>query len=386
MMKCLFYFRTICICLLMAYGFQTKGQSDSTQTDSTRVRRGKFIVIPALSSTPETSLRFSAIPIYYFRFPNSLEGTQLSIIRLPMSYTLNNQFSVRLSYDIFMSSNRHIYRGSVQWFSFPLLFYGLGTDVEDSDEEIYTTKTFGFDFTYLKKIWRHSYAGVRYLMFDSNITETEQNGLLEQDGLIPGNNGGRVSGLGIVGRIDNRDNFFNASKGPFFQTSLLFYGDQIGSDFTYTSLQMDFRDYWKIRKKSILAFRLVLENNWGDPSFETMALLGGENILRGHYLGRFRDKALWSSQVEYRFPLGRESWIEDREKPPFWERWGLIGFLGAGNVSSTLSRPDFGNTKIGGGFGLRYLAFPRENINLRLDVGFGTQKPWGIYISVREAF
>ena len=107
--------------------------------------------------------------------------------------------------------------------------------------------------------------------------------------------------------------------------------------------------------------------------------------MRGHYLGRFRDKTMLAAQMEYRLPLGRKSWIDEREKPPFWERWGVVGFVGFGNVAPSVSQLGFEKIKSSFGFGLRYAAKSNERVNVRIDFGFGTQNP-GFYLNIRESF
>ena len=107
--------------------------------------------------------------------------------------------------------------------------------------------------------------------------------------------------------------------------------------------------------------------------------------MRGHYECRFRDNSLYAAQVEYRLPLGRSDWIDTREKVPFKERWGLVGFVGAGDVASSFCDIDFSKIKSSFGFGVRYLVMPKERINVRIDFGFGTQYP-GFYFNIREAF
>jgi hypothetical protein len=162
--------------------------------------------------------------------------------------------------------------------------------------------------------------------------------------------------------------------------------ESLGSDFDYNKLVLDFRYYVKVvQSRHVLAFQLLTEHNWGDPSFETMALLGGDEIMRGHYLGRFRDNSMYAAQVEYRLPLIRSHWDDDRDKIPFKERWGIVGFLGFGRVAPTISDFRIEGTKKSMGFGIRYLAMPKERINIRVDFGFGTQTP-GVYFNIREAF
>ena len=358
----------------------------SPQPDSVKSRNGSFLILPIITYSPETSLRLGAIGIYFFRGRSAPEGTQLSTIKLPLNYTLNNQIKARLSYEIFTNSNKHIFKGVAEWVKFPLLFWGIGNNTPDTNEEIYTTRTITFDFNYLAKVSPSLFMGTQYIRQSSKISEVEEDGLLIQEGLIPGNEGALTSGLGVIMRWDKRDNVFNATTGPFLQGNLTTYQSWLGSEYEFTKFKLDFRHYIPtIKDRHILAINLVTEHNWGTPTFETMALLGGDQIMRGHYIGRFRDNTMVAAQIEYRFPLFRQSWIDEREKMPFWERWGMVGFVGLGNVAPSMSEIGFDHVKSSWGLGLRYAAKPEERLNIRLDFGFGTQSP-GFYLNIRESF
>lgn len=380
--KFLFFAVFICIAEAAPVQAQKKGE----EIDSARSRNGSFMVLPIITYSPETSLRIGVISIYFFRGKNAPEGTQLSTIKVPFNYTLNNQIKARMSYEIFLNDNKHIFKGVVEWIKFPLLFWGIGNNTPESNEEIYTTRTMTVDFNYLAKVKNHYFLGVRYIRQDSKITEVEEDGLLNQEGLIPGNEGALTSGVGLIARFDKRDNIFNATTGPYVQVNLTTYQSWLGSEFEFTKLRFDLRHYIQtFQKRHVLAFNVVAEHNWGDPTFETLALLGGEQIMRGHYLGRFRDNTMLAGQMEYRLPLGRKFWIDEREKPPFWERWGVVGFVGIGNVAPSVSNWGFDHLKSSWGFGFRYAAKSKERLNIRIDFGFGTQNP-GFYLNIRESF
>jgi hypothetical protein len=107
-----------------------------------------------------------------------------------------------------------------------------------------------------------------------------------------------------------------------------------------------------------------------------MVLMGGESLMRGYYLGRYRDQNQLASQLEYRFlplPLG------------FSNRIGAAVFGGAGTVfnhQEGISGEDF---VFSGGAGLRFLLFPKRDIYTRLDVAF-TKEGSGFYLFIGEAF
>jgi len=348
-------------------------------------RTKKLYILPLFSYSPETSFRFGAIGIYLFRPQEARTGTLLSSIKMPITYTLNNQPKVRISYDIFLNGNEHILEGFAQWQYFPLFFYGIGSKTTQEDEEIFTSRTFGAEFSYLNKVAGRLFLGGRLVWIDSKTVEREAEGLLSQEGLIPGNDGGVSTGIGLVARLDSRDNNFNATKGIYLQSSITTFQRSFGGDFKFTKFNLDFRKFFYLFQKHVLAFQLFSEYNWGQPPFELLALLGSDELMRGHYEGRFRDKMYWASQVEYRLPINRREWLGENQELNFWQRWGLAAFAGLGTVAPNLNDLTESGIKYSLGFGIRYLILPKERVNIRIDFGFGTQQP-GFYMNVREAF
>lgn len=342
--------------------------------------------MPLITYSPETSLRLGLLGIYIFRLPTAKPGTLLSSIRAPFSYTLENQIKLKLSYEIFLDDNKRIFSGFIQWQKFPLLFYGIGPNSLEINEELYTNQNFAFNFGMLKKIGAKTYFGGQVAWQKFNVIDKKELGLLTQDGLIPGNNGGIVAGTGISFRYDNRDNNVNAGRGPYVETLITTYQKIFSSNFEFTKLTVDARHFIHLFQKHVVAFQMLFENNWGNPGFEDLALLGGDVMMRGHYQGRFRDKSFWAVQTEYRLPFNRPDWFADNvNKLSFWKRGGIVGFAGLGAVAPDLSsfKPD--EIKYSIGFGFRFLVMPDERMNVRLDFGFGTQQP-GFYFNLREAF
>lgn len=369
--------------LVALLSLSTFAQAQESALDS--IRKSKKYGIPIISYSPETSLRFGLVGIYLFRTNNKNLNTQLSTLRTPITFTINGQIKLALSYDIFLNDNKHIFTGEVGWLRFPLSFWGIGSDAPENAEELFTTETGNLGISYYCLLKNNLYVGGLLNWRNSTITKKNPEGLLSDDGPVVGNKGGISSGLGMGFRYDKRDNYLNASTGPFLEASIVYNRRAFGGDFDYTKLLVDGRHYVKVNGGHILAFQAVTEYNWGNPPFEQMALLGGKTIMRGHYLGRFRDHVLGAAQMEYRLPIGRKNWLADEDKLRFWQRWGLVGFFGLGNVGA--SYPDLfnGQWKYSLGVGIRILVLPEEQINFRLDFGFGTQSP-GFYFNIREAF
>ena len=356
------------VCLILIQVFSANAQKPlvnlAQAADSLKAIEGdyvrKYYVLPIISASPETSLVLGAVGIFLYRRSGMTPETQLSSVRLPISYTLNGQFRAKINSTYYSNSNKLIINATGQWFSYPLLFYGVGNDTQSSEEEIYTTQTLQVDLSFLKSIMPNFYVGLGYNYFNSDIVKFEAGGQLEQDGLIPGNTGSVTSGFHLILRYDSRDNNLCPASGFYADAKIANYEPSFGSEFDFTRFDLDLRKYFLPFGKHVIATQLVLANIWGDPSFETMALLGGKTIMRGHYEGRFRDNSLYAAQVEYRFPLVRSDWIDIREKVPFKERWGLVGFFGVGDVASSFGDIDLSKIKTSIGFGVRYLVLPKE--------------------------
>lgn len=102
--------------------------------------------------------------------------------------------------------------------------------------------------------------------------------------------------------------------------------------------------------------------------------MGGENMMRGYYLGRFRDKNYLAAQAEYRFlPF------------PFSKRLGGALFTAIGSVEPKVNEFSFYDIKATAGLGLRYLVFKSKDIYLRGDLAF-TREGTGVYLFIGEAF
>jgi outer membrane protein assembly factor BamA len=148
--------------------------------------------------------------------------------------------------------------------------------------------------------------------------------------------------------------------------------EAIGSNYDFNSFELDARRYIALHNNHILAFQLYMVSKRGNPPFYEMAPLGGEIIMRGYYKGRYRDNNLLTGQVEYRTRFG-------------WRRLGLVLFLGAGDVSSEYTHFKLTELKYSYGAGLRFRLDEKEKIDIRMDIGFGSNTD-GVYFSIQQAF
>jgi hemolysin activation/secretion protein len=109
----------------------------------------------------------------------------------------------------------------------------------------------------------------------------------------------------------------------------------------------------------------------GHTPVRYFSLLGGTEIMRGYYKGRYAGKDMIAFQAEIRQYL-------------FW-RLGVVGFASAGQVSNSIK--DFGTNDFHYSFGggIRLMVNEKEKLNLRIDYGFAKQNH-GVYVILKEAF
>ena len=122
----------------------------------------------------------------------------------------------------------------------------------------------------------------------------------------------------------------------------------------------------------VFATQLFVRVQPGDPGFSSQSEMGGQDLQRGIFEGRWRDRNLWVWQSEYRAPV--------------WWRIGAVAFGGVGNVFDDPNELVDGGLKWSVGGGLRFALAPDEGVNLRVDYGRGTRGESGFYIGIREAF
>jgi outer membrane protein assembly factor BamA len=345
-----------------------KDKSTSTiQSDSLQHFENSFIYLPVIFYTPETKTAFGASMSHFF-YPGQKMKNRPSSLTPTFIYTTRKQILAELKTDLYMQDNHLI--GEFQFLKFPETFMGIGNKTSDDEEENFTSQSVNLFLSYQKEISPGLYVGPRYFFRDTKILKTADDGILKNKTIL-GSKNGTTSGLGLAVHYDTRDNVFYPTDGVFHQLSGWVFTDFMGSDYNFRKLNLDMRLYRTFYTNHVLALRTYFESSFGNVPFQSMAMVGGANLMRGYFQGRYRDKNMLALQAEYRMPL-------------FWN-FGLAGFAGLGDVSSEIQKFEVSNFKHCYGFGIRYQIDPKSKLNLRLDFGFGKNSS-GTYISISEAF
>ena len=330
----------------------------------------RIISSPLLYYTPETNLAFGLAGSFLFREANALPGNRPSVISPLLIYTLNRQFKAQISSDIYLQKGNYVLKTEIKLEKYPDKYFGIGNNTREANQEDYTSRSFGISVSLLKEFGRNLKAGLQYSFSNWTIKEWGSNGPPVGES-IPGNHGGIVAGPTFLLNLDNRDNIFYPSRGELFEMGYTFFDHNLGSDFNFHLFALNLRKYVPLFSSHVLAFQSLLQLEWGNVPFYYMSQLGGQNLLRGYYQGRFRDKDLIAFQVEYRLPI-------------VWKLGG-VAFASIGQVADRLEQFAAGQFKYTMGVGLRYLFDRKEKIQVRADIGFGRDST-GFYFSIFEAF
>lgn len=344
--------------------------ADTAQADSTRQKTSGYLFLPVLFYTPETELAAGASVVRYFRPDSAAAGSRPSKVWATLIFTQRSQYIADLFNEIYLDDEKYLVVNWVNYEKFPDKFYGIGPNTPDVLEEGYTPKTFSAGARFQRRIAGGLNAGIRYDYGTTDIMGKERGGLLET-GAIAGSEGGVVSGVGAMANWDTRNNIFYPTAGDHHMVSVDVYGGVIGSDFDFEKYVVDLRKYISLHRSAVLALRGVLDSSNGAVPFWRMAQLGGQDLLRGYYQGRYRDLHALAGQIELR--MG------------FWWRIGAVAFAGAGNVAERLVDFNARFIRYSGGFGIRFRFDEKEGMNIRLDFGHGEDTS-GMYITAMEAF
>ena len=353
--------------------FTETGFSQAAPKDST-VYKSSNIVLPAISSSPETSLLMGGVLIRQFKLGTSYENTRTSTAVVSAIYTLNNQISIGIFPALFLPGESWVLEGGYAFNYFPESFWGIGRQAQDEDEVTVNSRQILLQQSILKKIYPDVFIGPQFRWlntYDISFEDPDGEGLPSPD--INGVEGYNSFGAGAVFRWDDRNRSNTPTSGKFIQFSLMTNPSWLGTGDSYTSYLVDSRKYIDLsdRGRSVLALHGLMQFRTGTPPFKDMATMGGESIMRGYYAGRYRDKNGAQFQSEFRQHL--------------LGRLGFTAFAAAGQVWPSFDEMQLDRSLLSGGGGLRFNLSKQEPLNIRADMAFGRNTS-GFYITLGEAF
>lgn len=312
---------------------------------------------PIFGYDNESSLTLGAGCVFYVE-PDD-KNQNLDEYELHSSYNFTKQYDFMLSYSKFFKNNFCNIDGEFGFQKYP----------QDFEDENYDAVFIPFDIGTSFKIKDNIYAGPIYRFKYSNIDFIEDDSNITQRYI--GDSGEKYySGFGLQFVINNvpKGQLYKR-EGNNFKITTVNYSEILGSDFSFTTIKADYRQYFPFFQKCVLAYQIVAKLTFGDVPFIELPSVKSNKILRGgtDNYGNF----VFVCQTEFRFPI-------------FWRIGGTV-FAGIGESNNVWS--EFGqNTCIAGGTGLRLTLNKKKNITMRFDFAINNKADTNVYIKILEAF
>ena len=343
--------------------------SFAQENDTSDTKGVSWFPIPFAFYTPETKLALGVLVITAFKLSEEIDSRPSSV-SASVFYTLNNQYDFYLSPELFLNNDKYFVAAELNYAKIIGKYYGIGNDTEEIDNPDFEARNSFIFLKFQSEVLPYLRLGGVYELRNADVTDPMQNPYL-LSGNTFGGEGGLTSGLGLVLSYDSRNHIFYPQNGGFYELGTIVFSENLGSDFNYTKTLIDLRNYFRVSDNQVLALQIFYNFVNGSVPFYDLPRLGGDNIMRGYFEGRFRDNHYFATQLEYRIRV--------------WWRFGLIGFIGVGDVANNISTFEISKFKYSVGAGLRFRIDEKELWDLRIDVGFGKNTS-GFYFHYNQAF
>ena len=345
--------------------------------DKDSVKKNTFFPFPVASMSPETGLEYGVAALYSFYLDKKNTITRVSTINIMATHTTHNQSKAKIVSDIWSRDNKYHYSSELRYWDFPYSFYGIGANTWKSDKEMINEKRIRLAFAAEKLIAPHYYVGLQTGFEYYKNRGTVPGGIFSSNAYY-GKYGGKRIYFGLRQTYDTRNNVTYTTNGLYASVEANYTPDIFnGAQFRGWNLAFNGRYFSSVTDKLVIAFNGVYQGIYGsDVPFYLLNQFGGENIMRGYYQGRFRDKNMAAVQAEIKYR--------------FIPRIALVGFGGGGTVFGQVPltihhfKPNYGA-------GIRYFFDLNKDLSLRIDYGFGEKRAGegrlsGFYFSMNEAF
>jgi len=341
------------------------GIAPDIREDNTRLKlqRGDFVVVPIPISNPTLDEGLVVGAAYFY--PQSEEEKKLQPASLTAAaglYTSNYSRAFALVQQNYWKKGRWRFTGAIGGadLKLSLLAPEQAAGGQSIDWRINGTFLFAQVARRLKGNW---YGGILTRLVDAN----QRIEITNMPPTFDSGSDARSMGVGAYVEYDSRDSSFNSSSGRYFKLDALFNDEAIGSNTTYQSYSANFRSFHRLTDSLVLAWELQgCQRDGRAPLWDACTVK-----LRGFAATDYLSKSSTSGQAEARWQ--------------FSERWGMVGFAGAGYIGNSFSSINEREAIPSYGAGLRFMALKAKRINLRLDYARSTDSN-AIHISVGEAF
>lgn len=354
---------------------QSKFVQSFVSPEQDTARHVAFFVLPALGYGPETGLAYGLSGILNYKMDRTDSLIHTSNVQLMGTLTTKGQSYLKLSSDMWTTGNKWHILSQIRLRNFPFNFYGIGSDTREIDEQLITQDFFKGNVLVEKLLAKNYYAGLTASYEYYRYENKEDVGVFEALDLY-GRDGGKRLAFGLSQAYDNRNSNTYTTRGYRLEAIYNYTPDLFGGDnFNGSELSLNAKVFYPLHEKFTLGLQMTYDKFFGKVPFYLYPQLGNDEVMRGYYQGRYRDRTLFASQAELRYR--------------FVNRFAVVAFAGAGTVYS--SKFLFSGLKPSYGGGIRYFFDLNHDSSIRIDYAIGEKRPGeprqsGVYLSLGEAF
>jgi hypothetical protein len=340
-------------------------------------RHNSFVVLPILSSAPETGIEVGGAGLYSFYTDTIHRNTRVSNVFGYATITTKGQNRLSLSTSYWTPQNKFHYTAAISYINFPFDFYGIGNNTRLANTDHINETRYKLNFDGEKLLGNNFYVGYVFGAFHYHFTDNNPKGLLYTDPSIQSRYGGSSNYIGPSFIFDNRNNNTYTTKGLIIKSYLnLMQGVYDNKNYEGSLFNLEYSQFFSLSKKIVLGLDAQEQSLFGGSSpFYLLPQMGSDELMRGYYSGRYRDRNYIAGQAELRYRIDKS--------------FGIVGFVGTGEVfHSTFGLPEL---KPNYGGGIRYFFDVEKGLSVRIDYGVG-EKPAGekresgIYIGLGQSF
>ena len=318
--------------------------------------RGSIVIAPIPISSPAIGSGAVLAVAYIFPFSKMDKVSPPSVIGAAGLFTNNDTRAFALGGQFYLKQDTYkvtagFGRGNLNYDLYGSgVFTGLKLPLKQTGQL--------FHGEFLRRVGWKFFLGPRFSTGSSRLTLRASGG----DQQPPPPDLGIDTTLTAIGATLTRDtspNRFYPTSGTYFKFTSDFFAQTLGSKYSFQSYVTTFANYWGLSKSQVLAYDAYFCATGGKPPFYGNCIYGNSNQLRGYVAGKYFDRYMVTTQLEYRL-----SWP--------W-RFGVVAFGGVGEAIPGGDQLLFKDNSFlpSGGAGLRFQLSKQYHVNLRADVARG---------------
>jgi len=330
--------------------------SEQSEKEKKHQQRGSVVVAPIPISNPAIGSGVVIAVGYIFSLSKSDKVSPPSLVGAAGLLTSNSTRGFALGGQFYLKQNTYkittdFGRGNLNYDLYGSgQFAGLKLPLQQTGQV--------FHGEFLRRIGWKFFLGPRFSIATSTLTVRPSSG----DTPPPPPDLGLNTTLTAVGVTLTRDtslNRFYPTGGTYFRFTSDFFSQTLGSKYSFQSYVTTFAKYWGLSKNQVVAYDVYFCATGGTPPFYGNCIYGSSNQLRGYVAGKYFDRYMVTTQLEYRL-----AWP--------W-RFGLVAFGGVGEAIPGGDRLLFRDNSFlpSAGGGLRFQLSKQYHVNLRADVARG---------------